>query len=87
MAGAGTQKRLLCVYQILREYTDEEYGITIKDIALILEAEYRIVSARRSLYGDIAALRDFGVDICMVKAMTQGTIWEAENLSLQSLKF
>ena len=68
MAGAGTQKRLLCVYQILREYTDEEYGITIKDIALILEAEYRIVSARRSLYGDIAALRDFGVDICMVKS-------------------
>lgn len=68
MAGAGNQKmRLLCLYRILKEYTDEENGLTIMEIARLLEEKYRIASERKSLYGDIAALREFGIDICMEK--------------------
>lgn len=69
MAGEGNQKmRIFCLYRILCDYTDEENGITIRDIADILKEKYRIVSARRSIYSDIAALKEFGIDICMVKS-------------------
>lgn len=69
MPGAGNQKmRLFCLYRILSDYTDEENGITLREIACILEEKYRIISARRSIYSDIAALKEFGIDICMVKS-------------------
>lgn len=87
MAGAGNQKmRLLCLYRILNEYTDEENGLTIMEIARLLEDKYRIASERKSLYGDIAALREFGIDICMEKGHNTRYCLGSRDFELAELK-
>ncbi len=63
MAGAANQRlKLLYLQRIFWERTDEEHPMTIQELEDAL-AEYGISSQRKSLYGDIEALRDFGMDI------------------------
>lgn len=54
--------KLLHLYRILAEKTDEEHPITVKEMILEL-AKYDIKAERKSIYDDLDALRNFGVDI------------------------
>lgn len=63
MAKNENQKlKLIYILKMLYEETDEEHGVTIKDMQEMLE-RHNIKSERKSLYNDIAALEDFGLDI------------------------
>ncbi len=54
--------KILYLYKILTEYTDEEHGLTMPEIITKLE-NFGISAARKALYEDIEALRLYGLDI------------------------
>lgn len=63
MAKNENQKlKLIYILKMLYQETDEEHGVTIKDIQEMLE-RHNIKAERKSLYNDIATLEDFGLDI------------------------
>lgn len=63
MAKSEKQKlKLIALLEILKEYTDEEHGISMSEI--ISQLEKRDISAeRKSIYSDIALLNDNGYEI------------------------
>lgn len=64
--------KLLYLAKIFQEKTDENNGITLKEIEAEL-AKYDITATRKTLYADIELLRDFGMDIAGVQR--QGTYY------------
>lgn len=60
--GANQKLKILYLMKILLEKTDEEHSITMQEIIDSLEA-YGIQAERKSLYGDIESLRQYGLDI------------------------
>lgn len=63
MARNGNGKfRLLYLQKIFLERTDEEHGITMPEIVKALK-EYGVSAERKSLYGDIQVLQEYGMDI------------------------
>ncbi len=56
------RNRILYLYKILLEETDEEHSISMPQILKKL-SEYGVNAARKAIYDDIAALREFGIDI------------------------
>ena len=63
MAKSENQKsKLLYLYKMFTEQTDDDHGMTIAQIIDYLE-EQGIKAQRKTLYDDIALLTDFGLDI------------------------
>lgn len=54
--------RILCLYKILSEKTDDEHSVTVQDIIAELD-RLGINAERKTLYTDIKALNVFGADI------------------------
>ena len=63
----GQRLRLLYLYKLLAEQTDDEHCITAHEIIGELE-RLGIKAERRTIYADIKALNDFGADIIGQKA-------------------
>ena len=72
MAKSPNQKlKLLYLYQILLQRTDEEHPITVPQ--LIGELDLRGIRAeRKSVYDDLEALRLFGLDVQSRKGRSPG---------------
>jgi hypothetical protein len=63
MAKRSNQKlKLLYLYRIMLEATDESYGLTLSEISAEL-LNYGITAERKTLYDDIEMLRLFGLDV------------------------
>lgn len=64
MPGNGSKSKLKILYllKIFQEETDAEHGLTMPQLIGRL-ADYGISAERKSVYSDIAALREFDVDI------------------------
>lgn len=63
MAKSADQKRkILCLMEIFKEYTDEGHALTMKDILQKLE-EKGISAERKAIYDDIETLRVMGMNI------------------------
>lgn len=59
-----TQKAtILCLYDILKKYTDENHILSAEKIRKKLKIIYDVDMERRAIYRNIEALRSFGVDI------------------------
>ena len=59
-----TQKAtILCVYEILKKYTDETHILSAEKIREKLKLVYNIDMERRAVYRNIDALRSVGIDI------------------------
>lgn len=64
MAGNPKQKiKLLCVWDILKEKSDENHPIDAIEICEILLSEYGIEAERKGIYDDISILTEYGADI------------------------
>lgn len=64
MPAAQIQKmKLLYLMKILTERTDENHPLNATELCRILEGEYDIPAERKSIYRDIAALQEAGLDI------------------------
>ncbi len=62
----GQKLKLLYIYEMLKRETDEEHGITVSDIIQRLKA-HDISAERKSIYSDLLALENFGLDIIRTK--------------------
>lgn len=60
--GGKTKIKILYLLKILQEETDAEHGLTMAQLIERL-AEYGISAERKSIYGDINALREFDIDV------------------------
>lgn len=86
MARAEKQKlKLLYIMQFLLEKTDEMHTVTTQEIIDYL-AENGIASERKSIYTDIDALIDFGLDIMKVRERTGGYYVASRRFELAELK-
>ena len=86
MARAENQKlKLIYIAQILLERSDEEHVITTQDLIGMLE-RYGIRAERKSIYTDIDALIDFGLDIIKVKERPGGYYLASRQFELAELK-
>ena len=86
MARAENQKlKLLYIAQILLERTDEEHAITTQELIDTLE-QYGIRAERKSIYTDIDALIDFGMDIIKIKERPGGYCLASRQFELAELK-
>lgn len=61
-AASKSKLKILYLLKIFQEETDAEHGLTMPELIGRL-ADYGIEAERKSVYSDIAALRDFDIDI------------------------
>lgn len=86
MAKSEKQKlKLLYIMQFLLERTDEEHAVTTQDIIDHL-ARNGITAERKSIYTDIDALTDYGMDIIKVKERPGGYYLASRQFELAELK-
>ncbi|MBO5069865.1 MAG: WYL domain-containing protein [Roseburia sp.] len=86
MARTEKQKlKLLYIAQLLMEKTDEEHAVTTQEIIDYL-ALNDIAAERKSIYTDIDALIDFGLDIIKVKERPGGYYLASRQFELAELK-
>ena len=83
---ADQKAKILDLLRILRERTDETHGLSMSELIAAL-AEYGITAERRSIYDDIAHLRQFGLEILTRRTATTeyylaSRIFEAAELKL-----
>ncbi|MCC8141383.1 MAG: transcriptional regulator [Lachnospiraceae bacterium] len=84
---AQTQKmKLLYLMQILLERTDEHHMLTATELCEILQAEYDVPAERKSIYNDIAALQEYGLDIEQQKGRSPGYYVASRRFELAELK-
>ena len=87
MAKSSNQKlKLLYLYKILLEKTDEKHPMTVKEMIEELE-KYDIKAERKSIYDDLTLLGDnFGLDIVSVHSKTHGYYVGSRQFELAELK-
>ena len=73
MAGNPKQKiKLLCVLDILREYSDEFHPIDANEICDKLRDQYSIEAERKSINDDINVLEEYGIDVIKTRVPKSG---------------
>ena len=86
MAKSEKQKlKLLYLNRILHEQTDDSHRLNAEQLIAALDA-YDIMAERKSIYGDILALQDFGVDIVAQKGRGAGYYVASRDFELAELK-
>ena len=86
MAAQDTKLRLLYIWQILSEETDEDHILSALDLIAHLERRYDVTADRRSIYSDIDTLKEFGIDIVTVKGADHGYYIAGRDFELAELK-
>ena len=82
---ANYKLKILYVYKILYENTDEQHKITMPEILSMLES-YGINAGRKGIYDDIEALRAFGVDIVSGRGSNSSYYITSREFQLPELK-
>lgn len=86
MAKSANQKlKLLVLQQLLLNKTDEEHPVTIQQMIAELE-RWDIRAERKSLYDDMAVLRQFGLDVQSRKGRDAGWFVGSRRFELPELK-
>ena len=86
MARSQNQKlKLLYLMQYLLQQSDEAHPVGIAQMVDML-ASHGIAAERKSLYGDLEALRDFGLDVVQARGKTVGYYIGSREFELPELK-
>ena len=86
MARSANQKlKLLYLYRILIEQTDEDHPLSVQELIAQL-AQYNIQAERKSIYDDLDALARFGVDVQCRKGRSPGWFVGGRDFELPELK-
>ena len=72
--------------QILMEETDKNHILNALELCNILENRYGISSSRKTIYGDVERLREYGIKIEQLKGKNQGYYIEQREFELPELK-
>ncbi len=82
---ANQKLKLLYIYKILAEETNEDNPITVNELISKL-ASMGINAERKSIYDDIEALLAFGADICTVRSRSNLYFMASRDFELPELK-
>lgn len=86
MARSQKQKlKLLYLMQYLTQHSDEAHPVGVAQMAEML-AERGILAERKSLYADLEALREFGLDVVQTRGKTVGYYVGTRDFELPELK-
>ena len=77
--------RILYLMKLLLEKTDEKHPMTLSEMAAELE-RLGFSAARKTLYGDLEELRDFGIDIACRRSKTTSYFVAGRTFELPELK-
>jgi predicted DNA-binding transcriptional regulator YafY len=77
--------KLLYLYKILWENTDENHSITVNELISRLK-EYGVLAERKAIYADIELLKQFGLDIICEKERANKYFVGARDFELPELK-
>lgn len=84
---ASPQKlKILCVMQILLDYSDEDHVLSATRIVELLERDYDIIADRKGIYNDVEILREFDMDIEQKKGTNPGYYVASREFELAELK-
>jgi len=83
--GSNQKCKLLRLWQILEEKTDEDHPITTNELIALLERE-EIAAERKSIYSDMETLRQCGLDVQSRKGKNPGWFVGQRDFELAELK-
>ncbi len=83
--GANQKRKLLRLWQILCERTDEDHPMTTPELIRLLEEE-EITAERKSIYDDMEVLRSCGLDVQCRKGKNPGWFVGQREFELAELK-
>lgn len=82
---AGQKAKLLILYQLLLKKSDEDHPISTQELIHALDQE-GISAERKSVYTDMGALNEFGLDVQFRKGKHAGWFVGARDFELAELK-
>ena len=85
VTSSSQRSKLLYLMKILHDKTDKENPITINEIIAELNS-YGISAERKSIYTDFRILRQFGLDIEMIKSKSTGYCLASRKFEIDDLK-
>ena len=87
MPKSDNQKlKILYIRDYLEQNSHESRLVKASELIEMLDRRYRISCDRKTIYSDIAALQDYGVDIISVPGKNGGYYIASRNFELSELK-
>lgn len=82
---SGQKLKLLYLKDYLLKNSDENHPVTVQDMITYLQS-YGISAERKSIYADIDALQEYGLDVQMVKSKSTGYFVADREFQLPEVK-
>ena len=87
MPKSDNQKlKILYIHEYLLQNSHEKHPIRASELIEMLENRHNILCERKTIYSDIAALQDYGVDIVSIPGKSGGYYIASRNFELPELK-
>jgi len=87
MSKSENQKlKILYILDYLQKNSHENHPVRASDIISVLDRQHNISCDRKTVYSDIAALQDYGVDIVSIPGKNGGYYIASRNFELPELK-
>lgn len=87
MPKSSNQKlKIFYILDYLQKNSHQDHPVRVSELISMLERQHGIACDRKTVYSDIAALRDYGVDIVSVPARNGGYFVASRNFELPELK-
>ena len=87
MPKSDNQKlKILYIHDYLLRNSHEKHPIRAAELIEMLERQHNILCERKTVYSDIAALQDYGVDIVSIPGKSGGYYIASRNFELPELK-
>ena len=87
MPKSDNQKlKIFYILDYLKENSHQDHPVRAAELLSMLERQHNIVCDRKTVYSDIAALQDYGVDIVSIPGKNGGYYIASRNFELPELK-
>lgn len=80
------KQKILYIMDYLERYSREDHLVTAAELITMLDRDHNISCDRKTVYSDIAALQEFGIDIISIPGKKGGYYVASRNFELPELK-
>lgn len=78
--------KIFYILDYLQKNSHQDHPVRAAELLTMLEQQHNIICERKTIYSDIAALRDYGVDIVSIPGKNGGYYIASRNFELPELK-
>ena len=82
----ASKATILCLYEILKKYTDESHILSAEKIREKLKSIYDVDMERRAIYRNIEALRSMGIEIAGYQDNREGYFLIGREFELSEIR-